>query len=55
MEEKYKKKRNISVDHAVKILKQNGIECNENEAENILEMMYFFAKLIVNQKFKNGL
>lgn len=46
------KKRKITAGMAVKILKKNNIEIDEKEAEKILEMMYFFAKLIVNQNFK---
>ena len=46
------KKRNISIEQAVKILRKNGVECDEKEAEKILELMYFLAKLIVNQNFK---
>ncbi len=37
---------------AVKILKENGIEIAEKEAEKVLELIYFLAKLIVNQNFK---
>jgi len=45
-------KRNIKTEKAIKILKKNNIEVNEKEAEKILDMLYFFAKLIVNQNFK---
>ena len=47
-----KEKRKITAADAVKILKRDGKEVTEKEAENILEMMYFLAKLIVNQNFK---
>jgi len=45
-------KRNVTPQQAVKILEQNGLKISEKEAENILELMYFLAKLIVNQNFK---
>jgi len=37
---------------AVKLLAKQGIKMDENEAEKVLELMYFLAKLIVNQNFK---
>jgi hypothetical protein len=45
-------KRNITPQQAVKILEQNGLKISEKDAENILDLMYFLAKLIVNQNFK---
>ena len=44
--------RSITPEKAKKILLKNGVEVNEKEAEKILDIMYFFAKLIVNQNFK---
>jgi len=52
MAEQYKK-RNITPEMAVKMLQQNGIKINEKEAEKVLEIIYFLAKLIVNQSFKS--
>ncbi len=46
-------KRNVTPQQAVRILKQNGLKISEKEAENVLDLMYFLAKLIVNQNFKN--
>ena len=46
------KKRNITPEMAVKILKKNGVEIDEKKAAEVLELMYFLAKLIVNQNFK---
>lgn len=51
MSEKLSKK-GVTALEAVKILKNNGIEISEKDAEKVLEMMYFLAKLIVNQNFK---
>lgn len=47
-----KEKRKITPAKAVSILKESGREVNEKEAENILDFMYFLAKLIVDQNFK---
>jgi hypothetical protein len=44
-------KRNITIEQAVKILRKNGIECDEKEAKIILDFLYFLAKLSVNQYF----
>lgn len=46
-------KRSISTLEARAILKENGIELSEEKAEEVLELMYFFAKLIVDQRFEN--
>ena len=45
-------KRNVSVKQTLTMLKENGVEINEKEAEKVLDLMYFLAKLIVNQNFK---
>ena len=45
-------KRNVTPQQAVKILEQSGLKISEKEAEEILDLMYFLAKLIVNQNFK---
>jgi hypothetical protein len=44
-------KRNITPAQAVKILRKNGIETDENNAKIILEFLYFLAKLTVKQYF----
>lgn len=46
------KKRNITPEKAVKILSKNGINIDKNDAAEVLELMYFLAKLIVDQNFK---
>jgi len=48
----FSEKRNITPEQAIAILKKNGREVNEKEAEKILEFLYFLAKLIVNQNVK---
>ena len=45
-------KRNVTTEQAVKMLQKNGIELSEKKVEEVLDLMYFFAKLLVNQNFK---
>ena len=42
-------KRNITPQQAVKILEQSGLKVTEKDAEIILDFLYFFGKLSVNQ------
>jgi len=44
--------RNITPEKAIKILSKNGINIDKKDAEEMLELMYFIAKLIVDQNFK---
>ena len=44
-------KRNITPQQAVKVLKKNGINVDENQAKIILDFLYILAKLTVNQYF----
>jgi len=44
-------KRTITPEQAVKILRKNGVECDEKQAEKILDFLYFLAKLSVHQYF----
>ncbi|MGN6177617.1 MAG: hypothetical protein ACTHNW_00435 [Mucilaginibacter sp.] len=46
------KKKRITAGEAVKILAKSGVIIDEKEAEKVLEILYFLAKLIVNQNFK---
>jgi len=46
------RKRNISAKKAVSMLKEKGVDIDEKNAEKVLDLMYFLAKLIVNQNFK---
>lgn len=45
-------KRSITPEKAVEILGKNGVKLSEKKAEEVLDLMYFLAKLIVNQTFK---
>jgi hypothetical protein len=45
-------KRNISAQKARDILAKKGVSVSEKKADEILEIMYFLAKLIVNQNVK---
>ena len=45
-------KRNVTPQQAVKILEQSGLKVTEKDAEIILDFLYFFGKLSVNQYFK---
>lgn len=52
MMNQHENKRKVTPEMAVKIMRKNGIEVDEKKAKEILDLMYFFAKLIVNQNFK---
>ena len=43
-------KRGITPKQAMSILREQGVTVDEKQAEKILEMMYFFAKLVVGQQ-----
>lgn len=45
-------KRSITPEKAVVILGKKGVKLSEKKAEEVLDLMYFLAKLIVNQSFK---
>lgn len=45
-------KRNITPEMAVKILQKNGIEIDAKQASEVLDFMYFLAKLVVDQSVK---
>ena len=47
-----RKKRKITPKIAIQILDEQGITITYEEAEIILEMMYNFAKLALNQQFR---
>ena len=44
-------KRNITPEMAVRMLRENGVEIDEKKAAEVLDLLYFLAKLIVNQNF----
>jgi len=43
------KKRSVTTEQAVKMLAKKGLEINEQQAQEILDFMYFLAKLTVDQ------
>jgi hypothetical protein len=45
-------KRNVTPEMAIKYFRENGIEIDDKLAENLLDLMYFFAKLSVDQYIK---
>lgn len=45
-------KRNITTQKAIEILSKNGVKLSEKKAEEVLDLMYFLARLIINQNFK---
>lgn len=47
-------KRSITTAQAIKMLADEGLEINEKEAEEILDLLYFLGKLTVNQLVKNS-
>lgn len=46
------RERNVTTEKAMEILSKNSINIDKNDAEEMLELMYFIAKLIVDQNFK---
>lgn len=52
MKDNLTEKRGVTTAQAVEIMRKNGIEIDEKKAAKVLELMYFLAKLIVNQNFK---
>ncbi|WP_179415421.1 hypothetical protein HDF19_21170 [Mucilaginibacter sp. E4BP6] len=52
MEFTQSEKRNITPEKAVQILQKKGIKIELEDAKNLLDFMYFLAKLIVEQNFK---
>lgn len=52
MKDKLPGKRKITNKKAIEILARNGVQITEKSAEDILDLMYFLAKLIINQNFK---
>ena len=47
-----KEKRKWTAKDIVEDYRKRGFEISENDAEKLLDLLYFFAKLIVNQNFK---
>jgi protein-tyrosine-phosphatase len=53
MKRKVPEKRNVTPEQAVKVLRKNGIEVDENQAKIILDFMYIMAKLTLKQYFND--
>jgi len=51
MNEKLADKRNVTSRKAIEMLKKNGVEIDKKKADELLDLLYFLAKLIVNQNF----
>ncbi|WP_166727688.1 hypothetical protein [Mucilaginibacter gilvus] len=47
------KNKTVTTTDTIKALRKDGIEISENEAEKILDFLYFLAKLTVNQYVNN--
>ena len=45
------KERNVKSYQVIQELQKNGIECNEQDAKEILDFLYLLAKLAVHQYF----
>lgn len=45
-------KRNVTPEKAMEVLKNNGVEISKKNAEELLDLMYFLAKLSVDQYIK---
>jgi len=52
MQDKLPVKRKINAQKTIESLHKNGIEIDHKKAEELLDLMYFLAKLIINQNFK---
>jgi hypothetical protein len=52
MDKELQEKRKVTPKMAMEILAKNGVVIDEKKAEKVLDLMYFLAKLIVNQNFK---
>lgn len=46
--------RNVSVEQSIIILAKNGVQVNEKEAKNILELLYLVAKNYNKSKEKKS-
>jgi hypothetical protein len=50
----YSEKRSVSPSDVIEVMAKNGVEISEENAEKLLDFMYFFGKLTVNQYVKNN-
>ncbi len=49
MQKDLQQKRSLTTKDAIRVMRENGVEISEKEAEEILDFLYFLAKLTVNQ------
>lgn len=49
MHKDLQRKRKITTKDTIRVMNENGIQVSEKEAEEILDFLYFLAKLTVNQ------
>lgn len=54
MHKDLQRKRSLTVGDAIRVMRENGVEISEKEAEEILDFLYFLAKLTVNQYIKDN-
>jgi hypothetical protein len=54
MHKDVQQKRSLTTKDAIKVMRENGVEITEKEAEEILDFLYFLAKLTVNQYIKQN-
>ena len=54
MHKDLQKKRSLTAGDAIRVMRENGVEISEKEAEEILDFLYFLAKLTVNQYVKDN-
>jgi hypothetical protein len=52
MKAKPTEKRSVTTAQVIEIMRKRGIEIDEKKASEVLDLIYFLAKLIVNQNFK---
>jgi len=52
MKAKLTEKRSVTTAQVIEIMRKRGVEIDEKKASEVLDLIYFLAKLIVNQNFK---
>jgi hypothetical protein len=45
-------KRKLSTHFVITEMRKNGVEVSEKKADEVLDLIYFLAKLIVKENFK---
>ncbi len=54
MQKDLQQKRSLTTKDAIRVMRENGVEISEKEAEEVLDFLYFLAKLTVNQYIKEN-